>query len=317
MSLDSGSRQIIFKKEVTRGTYLAPTYTTDFDVVVEDLADLGIDAGHNGGSKSADGTMGMSDSLAGRKQATISFWIKPRWSGDVAVAPVWWKLLEGCQWVIDTTGANATATWSGRPSCTGLSADLPLWECGIDPVGVADVMAGMAGTVDFGADEVGAEIKFNFSFTGKVGYPKTLTTGTFQTPSGVDTSDSEAYLGTTIVKGGTAYKAWTWNVAQNGDVQSVNDAGDVTNGASTGIHYHKVVDANPEMTATVTRVAGVDDVTDTFDNVKYASVVITMDHFEITLSEAVQNISVARSNSNETGTDDLGVKFNKIVIKQI
>jgi len=311
------SRQGIFKIEAVRGTYGAPDYSTDYDVTVFDLSDINYDAGHTGGNNGANGLMGKTKSLAGKKQSPVEFMTAVRSNPDIAIAPKWWKFLQACGWVIDTSGANALATWDGRPSCFSLSGDFPMWECGTDPEGEADVMAGMAGTVEFGADEVGGEIKAKFSFTGKTGEPKPLTTGTFEVPSGEDTQDGQTYIGTTVVKGAKTYKAWTWTVAQNADVQSVDDASDITNGASTGIDYFHVVNAEPSADITATRIGTNTDVVDMFDNVVESSLVITMDHFELTLSEGVQNVAVGRETQNETATDKINVKFNKMVLKQI
>ena len=311
------SRQGIFKIEGTRGTYGAPDYSTDFNVTVFDLADVNIDAGHTGGNNGANGTFGKTKSLAGRKQSPIEFMTAIRSNPDIAVAPVWWKFLEACGWVVDETGLNATATWDGRPSCKSLSGDFPLWGCGIDPTGEADVLAGMAGTVEFGAEEVGGEIKAKFTFTGKAGNPKTLNAGTFTTPSGEDAQDGQTYLGVSLVKGSKTYKAWTWTVAQNADVQSVNNSADVTNGASTGIDYFNVVNAEPSASFSATRITTNTDVVDMFTNVVETSLVITMDHFELTLSEGVQDVAVSRETQNETATDSINVKFNKMVLKQI
>ena len=71
--LDGQSRQAIFKIEPVRGTYSAPDYTTDFNVTTFDLSDINIDAGHTGGNNGANGLMGMTKSLAGRKQAPVDF----------------------------------------------------------------------------------------------------------------------------------------------------------------------------------------------------------------------------------------------------
>jgi hypothetical protein len=315
--LDGQSRQAIFKIEPVRGTYSAPDYTTDFNVTTFDLSDINIDAGHTGGNNGANGLMGMTKSLSGRKQAPVDFSVALRADADIAVAPKWWKFLQACGWVVDETGLNATATWDGRPSCFSLSGEFPLWECGSDPDGEADVLAGMAGTVEFGADEVGGEILAKFTFTGKAGEPKALGTGTFVVPSGEDAVDGQTYIGVTVVKGAATYKAWTWAVAQNADVQSVNDAADVTNGAKTGISHFKVGNAEPSATIDATRISTNTDVVDMFDNVVDTALTITMDNFELVLSDGVQNVAVARGTQNETGTDNINVKFRKMVLTRI
>ncbi len=315
--MNSAGKQLIAKTEAVRGVYGAPSYDDDFNVQVYDLNEQTIDAGHTGGNAVADGLMGKSKSLAGRKQTTIEFWADMVWSGDIAVAPKSWKFLEACGLTIDETGANATATMDGRPSFKTLSMDMPIWNDTVNPTGVAEVIAGACGSVEIGAEEVGGEIKMKFSFTGKVGEPKTLTAGTFKTPTGVDTADGLTYLGCSVVKGATSYKAWSWNVAMNGDVQPEHNANDTTNGAQTGIDFFKVGNVAPSADMSVTRISTESDTTDTFDNVDYTSLVITMPHFEITLSGEVQNVGIARSNNNETATDDINVKFNYIQIKQV
>lgn len=311
---DSASRQLVVKREVVRGVYEAPVPATDFNVVVEELSDLAIDAGHTGGVDEASGRFGKSKSRSGKKQTPIEFYTQMKWSGDIAVAPKWWIFLEACGFRIDTTGANALAIWDGRPNCTTLSGNMFLWECGINPDGIADVLAGMAGSVELMADSVGGEIRAKFSMTAKSGGQTTVTG--FTDPSGVDTTDGQNHLGVSVTKGATVYKAWSWNVAQNADVQAVDNPADETNGVKTGIDYFKVGNSAPLASATVTKV-GTQDVTDTFDNTEYASVVIAMDHFEITLTGTVQNIEAKASNSNETATEDLSIKYNYIEIKQV
>ena len=316
----SNTRQGIFKLEGTRGTLETIDYATDFDVILYDLDDGSRDSGHDGGANSADGTYALGKSYAGKKSLTKTFMTDFQPSGTATVAPVWWKFLEACGFVLTADATNAFATWHGRPACKGISGEFPMWRCGVDATttGDAEVMAGGAGTFSFGADTVGGVIRPSFTITGKDGGIKELAAGTFQKPSGFDTTDCEVFLGHTMVMGGYTYKVWAFNFDLQGDIQSNDDSADETNGIKTGIDHYVVVNANLQATMTVERVAKAtnDPIADLYNNVVNSDIVYTMNGFEITFNTA-QNIDVQNTTTNEQGSQELTIKIDTMVIKQL
>lgn len=316
----SNTRQGIFKLEDPRGTLATIDYSTDFDVNLYDLDDGSRDAGHDGGANIADGTYALGKSYSGKKSMTKTFMTDFQNSGVATTYPKWWKFLEACGFVLSDDTVNAFATWHGRPACKGISGEFPLWRCGVDgsTTGDAQVMAGGAGTFSFGADSVGAVIRPSFTITGKDGGIKALSAGSFQKPSGVDTTDTEVFLGHTIVMGGYTYKVWSFQFDMQGDVQSNDNSADVTNGVKTGIDHFTVVNANIQATMTIERVGIAENnpVEDLFNNTVYSNIVYTMNGFEITFNTA-QNIDVQDTTTNEQGSQELTVKINTMQIKQL
>lgn len=314
----SFSRQLVSATESARGTAETLNYATDQDVIAIDLSDVSPDAGHDGGSNDANGTMIMGKSYAGKKQGQVTFSTDMKWSGDILVAPKNWRFFEWCGWRTEVNGVDpAKLIWDGRPSCKSGTMELPMWKCGTDPEGIADVLAGVAGTVSFGAEGVGMPIRANFTMTGKHGGRKQLTTGTYAPPAGFDTADCDVFLGGSVTKGATQIYPWTWSVDQGGDVQPVDKHDSTTGAVQNGIDYFHVVGAQTQFVADATRVdlTTIDNVNDLFTNVVDGSSVIETDHFTITLF-FTQNISVEAGNNNETATDNVTMKLDKIEIIQ-
>lgn len=316
-SFDSASRQLVAKKEVTRGTYLAPTYASDFNVKCLEVGDPSFDFGHDGGVNVADGKFGLGKSYSGKKQSSISFQCDMNWSGTLATAPKWFKFMEGCGFVTDTGGAAAISKWTGRPECVGMSFHLPVWSCGnTAPSATTDIIAGAAGTVSFGAEGVGMPVRMAFEFTGKYG-GRIDETQAFTAPSGFDTADCEVHLGTTVTVGGAPYKAWVFNFALGGELQSVDDPADLTNAIKTGILYYKLGNVKPQLTVSKLRsaVSSNNPIADVTGNTVFASIVIELTHFTVTLSGA-QPIEIAAAVANESMTDDITFKIDTVEIKQ-
>lgn len=318
MGINSGQRQLIAKAEATRGTYSVPVPATDFDVIPLELGDISRDYGHDGGVNTADGTFITSLSYSGKKMATIDFMTDLAWSGDELVAPAWWKFPLACGYFSTVDGVNpAKIEYSGKPSCGTLSMVFNQFECGQDPVGVQDVMAGCAGDFTIGVDSVGSVIRPSFTFSGKYGGTNDLSAGSFTAPTGTDGTISDVFLGATLQIGADLYKVYSWTFSQQNDVQSEDNNADVTNGVATGIDFFAIKNANPQLAITAVRVGKTtrDNVADTIDNTKYASCVITTTHHVMTFS-GVQPIDCQLGNSNETATEELTLKIDTVKFEQ-
>ena len=317
-TIDAASRQLISKLEVTRGTFLAPVASTDFDIKTYDLGDCSVDLGHDGGVDMADGTFKTSKSYSGKKSAKLTFKTDFCWSGTLATAPKWWKYMRACGFIIDTTGAAAIAKWTGRPNCQSLSMYYKNWQCGTDPKGMAEVIAGAAGSFELNADSVGAVIRAAFNFTGKYGGRIVNETALdFVLPSSFDTADTEQFLGATVTVGGTTYAANSFQLTQGADVQVIEDSADTTNSVKTGIGYYAVKKAKPQLTLQKLRVLKSvnDPMAESIANTIYSTVVIELLHFTITLSVA-QAIDVQDETANESKADKIVLKIDEIEIKQ-
>jgi len=265
----------------------------------------------------ADGKFGLGKSYAGKKQASISFQTDMNWSGTLATAPKWFKFMEGCGFVTDTSGLASISKWTGRPECVGLSFHLPVWSCGnTAPIAVSDIIAGACGTVSFGAEAVGAVIRMAFEFTGKYG-GRIDETQAFTAPSGFDTADTQVYLGSTVTVGGTAWTAWSWNFTQGGELTSVDDPADITNGQKTGISYFKLGNVKPQLTMQKLRstVASQNPVSAVINNTVYATIVIELTNFTVTFS-GTQPIEISNAVANESMVDELTFKIDTVEIKQ-
>lgn len=318
MAINSGQRQLIAKAEATRGTYSAPIPATDFNVVVKELGDISRDFGHDGGVNTADGTFILSESYSGKKMATIEFMTDFAWSGDALVAPAWWKFLLGCGYFSTVDAVNpAKIEWSGKPSCGTLSMVMNQFECGQDPTGIQDVMAGCAGDFSISVDAVGSVIRPSFTFSGKYGGTVDLSAGSFTAPSGTDGTLADVFLGASVTIGNDVYKVYSWTFSQQNDVQSEDNNADVTNGVATGIDFFAVKNANPQLTISALRVAKTerDNVADTIGNVKYATGIISTTHHTITFT-GVQPIDVQLGNTNETATEEITLKIDTVSIEQ-
>lgn len=318
MALNSGQRQLIAVAEGTRGTYQAPVPASDFDVIVLELGDIARDFGHDGGAPTADGTFITSESYSGKKMATVDFMTDLAWSGDELVAPKWWKFPEACGMFSTVDAVNpAKIEWSGKPSCGTLSMVFNQFECGQDPTGIQDVMAGCAGNMSISVDAVGSVIRPSFSFSGKYGGTADLAQGSFTAPSGTDGTLSDVFLGASVTIGSDIYKVYAWSFDMQNDVQSEDDNADTTNGVATGIDFFAIKNSSPQLTITAVRVAKTerDNVADTINNVKYATGVIETTHHTMTFA-GVQPIDDQLGNTNETATEELTLKVDTFVIEQ-
>jgi hypothetical protein len=198
-----------------------------------------------------------------------------------------------------------------------MSFHLPVWSCGnTAPTATSDIVAGACGSVSFGAEGVGMPIRMAFEFTGKYG-GRIDETQAFTAPSGFDTADCEVYLGSTVTVGATTYTAWSWNFAQGGEMQSVDNPADVTNLIKTGINYFKLGNVKPQLTMQKLRttVASTNPVADVMNNTVFATIVIELTKFTITMSGA-QPIEIAAAVANESMVDELTFKIDTVEIKQ-
>ena len=313
------SQQAMGKIEVTRGVYVPLVPASDFNVLLYNLDDGTKDLGHDGGAPIANGTTVMSKSYSGKKSITHSFETDLNTSGTLATAPQWWKFLRACGLVQDVSGANAFISWTGKPNCEKMSMEFPTWECGQDPTGDFEVMAGGAGTFEIACEGAGAVIRPSFTMTGKFGGVTTKSAGSFVQPTGVDTTDSAVFLGATITIGGTVYNVFAWTLSLQGDIQAKDKQDDVTNGVSTGIDYFKVANANPQLTMTLERVEDITNgmIADTMDNAVYSDAVFAFSGgLQMTLA-GVQPIDDQNGTMNEEVTSDVTFKVDTFEFRQV
>jgi len=317
MADNSKTRQLIAKKQDVIGAYVAPDYASDQDVEIYVLGDGTTDFGHTGGADSANGLMTKGTSYSQMKTHTRTFQVDMKPSGDITVAPKWWKFLEGCGFKVDETGANATAIWSGRPTCTPLDIDFPQWACD-GSGGTAFVMSSATGTFDLAWDNAGGVLMPSFTFMGKYGGFKDVVEGLFQLPSGEDTTACSTFLGATTTFGGIAHNVWSGSVTQGADNQALPKSDDITNGIKTGISYVKVAGAEVQCTLNVERItkAAYDYEGDIINNTELASVVFAFDGFELTLGLA-QSTDWQPSTANESGAFDITMKIDTIQFKLV
>jgi len=317
MAENGKSRQLIAKEQATVGTYVAPTYTSDQNVLIYGLDDGSNDFGHTGGADNANGLFTKGRSYSQQKTHTRSFQTDMQASGTLNVAPLWWKFLKGCGFSVDTSGANAFALWSGRPACQTLDFDFPQWNCeGGD--GTAFVMSSATGSFELSWDNSGGVLMPSFAFTGKYGGFKELDSALFALPSGNDTTQCATFLGATATFGGQAHNVWAGSVTQGADNQTVPKSDDVTNGIKTGVSHVAVKGADVQATLTVERIdkTGYDYEADITGNVVFSDVVLAFDGFEMTLGVA-QTTDWQPSTNNESGSFDLTLKIDTIKLKQV
>lgn len=314
------SQQGMGKIEAARGVYVPLDPSTDFDVLLYNLDDGTKDLGHDGGAPVANGTTIMSKSYAGKKSITHTFETDMLTSGVLNTPPKWWKFLRACGLVQDATGTNAFITWTGKPNCEKMTMEFPTWECGQDPTGDFEIMAGAVGTFEIACEGAGSVIRPSFTMTGKFGgVTKKTTTGDFVTPTGYDTGDSEVFLGATITMGGVVYNVFAWTLTFQGDIQSKDDQADVTNGVKTGIDYFKVANANPQLTMTLERVDDIsnDVIGDTMNNVVYSDAVFTFSGGTQMTLTGVQPIDNQNGTMNEEITSDITCKVDTFEFIQV
>jgi len=315
---NSRTRQAIAKVQATRGTYVAPNYATDQNVIIYDLDDGSSDFGHTGGADIADGTTAKGTSYSQQKTHTRSFAVDALSSGDIAVAPVWWtKFLATCGHVVDESGANATATYSGRPSCASLDMDFPQWEC-IGGGATAFVMSSATGSYEFSWDNSGGVIMPVFTYMGKYGGFKDVDEADYHAPSGQDTTPCATALGSTVTFGGEVHRVWSGSFSFNGDNQVVPNSADVTNGIKTGVDHVALKGADLQLTLTIERVKK--SVTDyesyIVGNTVFNDVVIALDGLQVTFGVA-QIIDWQPTTNNESGSFDVNMKISSIEWKQV
>jgi len=314
---NSKSRQAIAKVQATVGAYVAPSYENDQDVEIYVLDDGTNDFGHTGGADRANGLFTKGTSYSQMKTHTRTFQVDMKPSGDIEIAPKWWKFLKGCGFKVDETGANATALWSGRPACTPLDIDFPQWACDGNG-GTAFVMSSATGSFNLAWDNAGGVLMPSFTFMGKYGGFKDVEESLFRLPSGEDTTACSTFLGATVTFGGVAHNVWSGSIAQGADNQAVPKSDDLTNGIKTGISHVGVKGADAQNTLNVERItkAAYDYESDIINNTELASIVLAFDGFELTLGLA-QSIDWQAATSNESGAFDITNKIDTIQFKQV
>lgn len=315
---DNGkTRQAIAKVQAVVGAYVAPDYETDQDVEIYVLGDGTNDFGHTGGADSANGLMTKGTSYSQMKTHSRTFQVDMKPSSSLIIAPKWWKFLEGCGFKVDLTPPNATATWSGRPTCTPLDIDFPQWSCDGDG-GTAFAMSSATGSFDLAWDNAGGVLMPSFTFMGKYAGFKDVLEALFFLPSGHDTTACSTFLGGTVVFGGYTHNVWSGSIAQGADNQAVGKSDDLTNGIRTGISYVGVKGADVQCTLNVERIkkATYDYESDIVNNTVLASVVLAFDGFEIALGVA-QSTDWQASTANESGAFDITMKIDTIQLKLV
>ncbi len=305
--------------EATAGVYVPLVPATDYNVNIYNLDDGTKDLGHDGGVEIANGTTIKSKSYAGKKSITHTFETDFQGSGTLSDAPQWWKYLRACGLVEDVSGANAFITWTGKPNCEKMSMEFPTWQCGQDPTGDFEVMAGAVGTFELACEGAGSVIRPSFTMTGKFGGVTTKSAGSFVTPTGVDTTDSEVFLGATVTLGGVVYNVFAWTLTMQGDIQAKDKQDDLTNGVKTGIEFFKVGNANPQLTMTLERVEDIanDIIGDTMNNVVYSDAVFAFSGgLQMTLT-GVQPTDNQNGTMNEEVTSDTTFKVDTFEFRQV
>ena len=318
MAFNSRSRQLWYKKQVTRGTFVAVT-SADQKVIVYDRGDIKRDYGHTGGADRADGTFNKGRSYSGKKSASIDFKAELQFSGVLATSPKVFDLLEGCGCYVTNT-TNAIATWTGVPNCQCIEFGLPEYSCGSTPIGLVEHISSAAGSFEIGAESVGAPVYIKFNFTGKQAGQVDIAAGAMVAPAGFDTAVCEKFLGSasTFTMNSIVYRVYSWNAVVGQDLQAEENSADVTGGIDTGIFAYGVKGCNPQLTLTVERVGiATNDIYAAVEgDTTYATATLATAHFDILFTVA-QVTDIQAANSNGTSAETLTVKFDTLAIKQM
>jgi len=325
MAENGKSRQLIAKAQAVVGTYGAPDYTSDQDVLIYALDDGSNDFGHTGGADNANGLFTKGRSYSQQKTHTRSFQVDMQPSSALAVEPKWWKFLKGCGFSTSLEGANkdevgvtnALAYWSGRPACQTLDIDLPQWNCE-GGTGTAFIMSSATGSFEMSWDNSGGVLMPTFAYTGKYGGFKDLAANLFALPAGNDTTPCSTFLGATVTFGGQAHNVWAGSITQSADNQIIPKSDDLTNSIKTGVSHVAVKGADVQATFTVERIdkASYDYETDITGNVVFSDIEVAFDGFIMYLGVA-QTTDWQPSTNNESGSFDLTLKIDTIKLKQV
>ena len=251
MALLIDNRTLGAKIETTKGTFEA----VDFDLSPRDIAYT--EEVEEYVRKLALGDHGYSESIMGRRSVTLTFSHEIQGSGAAGTAPKLGKLLRACGYK-ETVAATTSVTYnpSTEEDCTTISFDIRDLACGASKQ-VQTKIAGAMGSVTFVLDNIGAPIRADFEFKGKlVEAPQEINTPVY--PTGFDTTKPPAVLGTTVSLGGVNQRVDKWEVSSGEDVQTLVDPGDASG------WFHSYINAR-EMTATMdpeSVLPGVDNIVD-------------------------------------------------------
>ena len=151
------------------------------------------------------GNMSALSSIMGKRHGTISFSVDMTWSGAVATAPEWTKLLTACGWVPNyhtTTGIsfNPSSLWTASPCVVEA---LETAE-GQGTTQLAIQLRGAMGKVKFVLESVGKPLRMDFEFTGPIQTIEDRAANVVRRPASYDTTVPAAVLGAAITLFGEA-----------------------------------------------------------------------------------------------------------------
>ena len=249
----------VAKREAVAGT--AETLAdADFDVRIRGVEFTPDIQGGDEDSKFVDGTYAEDVAISGFQGGTMTNETKLAASStDLATAPKYGKLLEGCGSVSTTYGVVGIQY---EPLSSGDKQTLTLQNVTISndstPVGIGENLAGVMGNFTLGAEGVGSVIKMAYDWKGKFSGQTDIPNGSLLALTAPDTSTAVKFMSGTATIGGS-----------NTCIQSFSlDAGNTVEylpcpDEATGVLYASIVNRQPRMTMTILAdsVAGYDPFT--------------------------------------------------------
>lgn len=246
MAFNIAKKILVFVKEVTAGTPVAPT-DNDFDVRCREVEFTPDIQGGDEDSKFTTGDYGEDIAISGIQGATFNSMVKVAQGSALDVAPKWDKLIYGC----GAVGTSYLGTGYGwEPLQAGDKQTLTAVKTEISddgtPVGLSDNCAGVMGNFTISAEGVGAPIKMGFEWKGKFSSLTDIPNGSIVSLTNPDTS-----IGSKLMNG----SASIWG--QELCLQSFNfNAGNTVEylpcpSDATGILTSTIVNRQPRMTMTL------------------------------------------------------------------
>ena len=199
----------------------------DFDVRIKDLSVS--EEIEEYGRKYSRGHHGADASVMGKQTGTLSFSVDVAGSGTAGTAPAWAKYLKACGYS-ETIVAVTSVTYApdAAADCTPITLELRDFYCDSTPAQHVTKLAGAMGSVNVVTDNVGAPMRLEFEFKGKLVSEADATGAGIFTVSGTDTTAPPAVLSATITNAGIAQRLDTFTLTGGEDIQILTDPADST-----------------------------------------------------------------------------------------
>lgn len=193
--------------------------------------------------KLARGDFTRDPSVMGKRKVTIKFSVDVQWSGNVIVAPTYWKCLRACAWKQTTHGATGVSI---RPHSdySNVPATIEVVEKNEGPTPVQLVIKGRGcmGEVELIVDTIGNPVKINFEFTGALNDIYDRAYASILNPTNFNIPRPDAVLSASIMVFTESQKLDKFSIKSGNVVELFSDPS-----KGEGWEGAHIVDQNPTM----------------------------------------------------------------------